>query len=388
MNDKMSLETKCVHQGEIKTLFGSPHTPIFNTTTFGFKSTADILDIVEGRKAGPLYSRYGLNPSILSLEEKLASIEGAEAALAFSSGMAAEAALFLALGREGIVCVGDAYGGTLELVGQQLPELGIKTQLLLGKDISKLEAILKTGVGIVFLETPSNPTLEIFDIKAIAELAHRHNALLAVDNTFASPVNQQPLALGADIVIHSATKYLGGHSDLTAGALMGKKEFVQAVWPWRKNLGQTPAPETCSLLSRSLKTLTVRVRQQNETALTLAKRLREHPKVSSALYPGLANFKQHALAKSQMSGFGGMITITVKGGFDDAAKFVDQLKLFTIAPSLGGTESLVTMPVTTTHHGLGAEAQAERGITETMVRISVGLESADDLWTDLNNALN
>lgn len=387
MNEIMSLETNCVHKGEIKNLFGSPHTPIFNTTTFGFKSTADILDIVEGRKSGPLYSRYGLNPSITSLEEKLASLEAAEAALVFSSGMAAEAALFLALGRKGVVCIGEAYGGTLELIGQQLPELGIHTKLLLGNDLPKLESILQQGVGIIFLETPSNPTLEIFDIKEIAALTHRYNALLAVDNTFASPVNQQPLSLGADLVVHSATKYLGGHSDITAGSLMGRKELLQAVWPWRKNLGQMPSPETCSLLSRSLKTLSVRVRQQNETAFTLAKRLSEHPKVASSLYPGLAEFKYHQIAKQQMSGFGGMITITLKGSFKDAARFVDRLKLFTIAPSLGGTESLVTMPVTTTHHGLGPEAQAARGITETMVRISVGLESSDDLWADIKNAL-
>lgn len=386
MKENLNLETNCIHKGEIHDLFGTPHTPIFNTTTFGFKTTSDILDIVEGRKAGPLYSRYGLNPSVLSLEEKLAAIEGAEAALAFSSGMAAEAALFIALGRKGIICVGDAYGGTMELVGQQLPELGIKTHLVSGRQTDRIEGFLKDGAGILFFETPSNPTLEIFDIKKMAALAHKYGALLAVDNTFASPVNQQPLALGADVVVHSATKYLGGHSDITAGALMAKKEVVQAVWPWRKNLGQVPSPEVCSLLSRSLKTLSVRVRQQNETAFTLAKKLRELPNVADVKYPGLSTFAQHHLAKEQMQGFGGMIAIVLKGEFKDAANFVDRLKLFTIAPSLGGSESLVTMPVTTTHYGLDAESKKERGISDTMIRLSVGLENSDDLWADLLQA--
>lgn len=386
MKETLNLETNCIHKGEIHSLFGTPHTPIFNTTTFGFKTTADILDIVEGRKSGPLYSRYGLNPSIVSLEEKLAAIEGAETALAFSSGMAAEAALFMALGRKGVICVGDAYGGTMELVGQQLPELGIKTHLVSGRQTNRIEGLLKEGVGILFFETPSNPALEIFDIRKMANIAHKYGALLAVDNTFASPVNQQPLSLGADVVIHSATKYLGGHSDITAGTLMARKEVVQAVWPWRKNLGQAPSPEVCSLLSRSLKTLSVRVRQQNETAMTLAKRLNELPIVAEVKYPGLSTFEQHQLAKEQMHGFGGMITIVLKGEFKDAAKFVDNLKIFTIAPSLGGSESLVTMPVTTTHYGLDAESKRERGISDTMIRLSVGLENQEDLWADLDGA--
>ncbi len=386
MSKGQNFETSCIHTGEIHSLFGTPHTPIFNTTTFGFKTTADILDTIEGRREGPFYSRYGLNPSVLSLEEKLASIEGAEAALVFSSGMAAESAFFIAQGRKGVICIGDTYGGTMELLGQQLPELGIKTNFVFGKKTDQVEAILKNGAGILFLETPSNPTLEILDIKKLAGLAHKYGVLLAVDNTFASPVNQQPLALGADVVIHSATKYLGGHSDITAGVLMAKRDIVQAVWPWRKNLGQVPSPEVCSLLSRSLKTLSIRVRQQNETALTLAKKLRELPNIAEVKYPGLATFAQHQLAKEQMLGFGGMITIILKGEFKDAAKFVDRLKLFTIAPSLGGCESLVTMPVTTTHHGLDAQSKRERGISDTMIRLSVGLEHVDDLWEDLKQA--
>ncbi|MCP5279748.1 MAG: aminotransferase class I/II-fold pyridoxal phosphate-dependent enzyme [Thiobacillus sp.] len=385
------LATRCVHAGEIVDPHGSPHTPIYTTTTFKFPSTAAILDVVEGRKAGALYTRYGLNPTIQALEAKLAAIEGAEAALAFCSGMAAESALFLTHGRRGIVCLGDAYGGSLELIASQLPELGIPTHLLLGDEMARLPDLLKQGVGMVFFETPTNPALELFDIAAIADLAHAHSALVAVDNTFASPVNQTPLALGADFVVHSATKYLGGHSDLTAGALMGGKELVMPVWNWRKNLGQTIAPEIAAQLARSLRSLPVRVERQNATAMKLALAMQAHPKVARVLYPGLPDFPGHALAKRQMEGFGGMLTIEVQGGGEcgnnSATRVADRLKLFALAPSLGGVESLVTQPCTTTHHGLTPEERARRGISDAMLRLSVGLEDAEDLIADLEQAL-
>ena len=387
MSESHRLGTLCVHAGELQDAHGSPHTPIYTTTTFAFPSTAAILDVVEGRKAGALYTRYGLNPSIQALETKLAALEGAEAALAFASGMAAETATFLAHGRAGIVCIGDAYGGTLELIGAQLPLLGIPTHLLLGSELDRIDALLANGARLVFLETPSNPTMEVFDIAAIAARAHAHGALLMVDNTFASPVNQQPLALGADLVVHSATKYLGGHSDLTAGALMGPKALVEAVWPWRKNLGSTPAPETAALLARSLRTLVVRVRAQNASALAVAQALQGHPRVARVLYPGLASFPGHALAARQMTGFGGMLTIEVRDGGAAASQTADRLTLFALAPSLGGAESLVTQPCTTTHHGLTPEERARRGIADAMLRLSVGLEDADDLIADLFQAL-
>lgn len=382
-----ALSTRCVHAGELDDAHGSPHTPVYTTTTFKFASTADLLDVVDGRKPGSLYTRYGLNPTIASLEGKLAALESAEAAWAFCSGMAAEAALFLTHGRKGIVCLGDAYGGTLELISSQLPMLGIPGYFLLGHELSRLDELLAQGAGLVFLETPTNPTLEIFDIHAIAKMTHAHGALLAVDNTFASPVNQNPLALGADFVVHSCTKYLGGHSDLTAGALMGSKELLGPVWNWRKNLGSMIAPEVAALLARSIRTLPVRVRQQNATAQAVAEAMARHPKIARVLYPGLADFPGHALAQRQMSGFGGMLTIEVKGSGDDATRVADSLKLFALAPSLGGVESLVTQPCTTTHHGLTPEERARRGISDAMLRLSIGLEDADDLIADLNQAL-
>lgn len=382
-----ALATRAIHGSTLKDVHGSPHLPLYNTTTFAFASTADLLDVVDGRKPGSLYTRYGLNPSLFALEETLASLEGAELAWAFCSGMAAETALFLAHGREGIVCIGDAYGGTLELLSSQLPLLGIPTHLLLGNELDRLDALLAGGAKLVFFETPTNPALELFDIQAIADLAHARGARVAVDNTFASPVNQRPLELGADFVIHSATKYLGGHSDLTAGVLAGSKELLLPVWNWRKNLGSTIAAETAALLSRSLRTLVVRVRQQNATAQAVAEAMARHPNIVRVYYPGLPDFPGHALAKAQMHGFGGMLSIDVAGTGADATRVADRLRLFALAPSLGGAESLVTQPCTTTHHGLTPEERARRGIADSMLRLSIGLEDAADLIADLEQAL-
>ena len=384
---KQALATRSIHGSSLRDAHGSPHVPIYNTTTFAFPSTADLLDVVDGRKPGSLYTRYGLNPSIFALEQTLAGIESAEAAWAFCSGMAAETALFLTHGREGIVCIGDAYGGTLELLNSQLPLLGIRTHCLLGSELGQLDGLLAAGARLVFFETPTNPTLELFDIHAIAEIAHRHGAKVAVDNTFASPVNQRPLELGADFVVHSATKYLGGHSDLTAGALMGRQADLASVWNWRKNLGTTIAPETASLLARSLRTLVVRVQAQNAAAQAVAEAMQAHPRVARVYYPGLPDFPGHALARAQMHGFGGMLSIDIRGSGTDATQVADRLRLFALAPSLGGAESLVTQPCTTTHHGLTPEERQRRGISDAMLRLSIGLEDPADLIADLQQAL-
>jgi cystathionine gamma-synthase len=386
-NTPRGLATRAIHGSIQKDAHGSPHTPIYNTTTFAFPSTADVLDVVDGKKPGAFYTRYGLNPSIFALEETLAGLEGAELAWAFCSGMAAATALFLTHGRDGIICIGDAYGGTLELLAAQLPLLGIRTHLILGSELDRLDELLAGGAKLIFFETPTNPTLELFDVRAIAAKAHAYGARVAVDNTFASPVNQRPLELGADFVMHSATKYLGGHSDLTAGTLMGSKELLMPVWNWRKNLGSVISPETASLLSRSLRTLVVRVRQQNASAQAVAEAMARHPKVSRVFYPGLPEFPGHTLAKEQMHGFGGMLTIEIEGNAADATRVADSLRLFALAPSLGGAESLVTQPCTTTHHGLTPEERARRGISDAMLRLSVGLEDPADLIADLEQAL-
>lgn len=381
------LATRAIHDHGSRDPHGSPHGPIYNTTTFSFDSTSDLLDVVEGRRSGGLYTRQGLNPTLFALERTLASLEDGEAAMAFASGMGSIAGLFFAHGRDGVAVIGDAYGGTLELAAEQLPRLGIRSWLLLGAEFDRLDEALRAGAKLVFLESPTNPSLEVFDIAAIAERAHAHGALLAIDNTFASPVNQRPLALGADLVIHSATKFLGGHSDLTAGALIGPEALLTPVRDWRKTLGSTIAPETAALLSRSLRTLVVRVQRHNETAQTVAEAMTRHPAIARTLYPGLPDFPGHQLAARQMEGFGGIVTIEVDGDGALAANVADRLRLFHLAPSLGGTESLVTQPRTTTHHHLSDEERARRGITDGMLRLSIGLEDAADLIADLEQAL-
>lgn len=386
-NSAYGSATRAIHGSRLQDAHGSPFTPIYNTTTFSFPTTADLLDVIEGRKPGSLYTRYGMNPSIYALEETLAGIEEAEQAWAFCSGMAAESALFLTHGHRGILCIGDAYGGTLELLTEQLPQLGIRTDFMLGHELPDLEKRLAAGVGLVFFETPTNPTLDIFDIRDIAARAHAHGARVAVDGTFASPANQRPLSLGADFVVHSATKYLGGHSDLTAGVLAGSRALLAPVQNWRKNLGSMISPETATLLSRSLRTLSVRVAQHNANAQAVAEAMSRHPRVTRVFYPGLPDFPGHELAKQQMQGFGGMLSIEIKGDRAQTTLVADRLKLFTLAPSLGGTESLVTQPCTTTHHGISPEERARRGISDSLLRLSVGLEDANDLIADLEQAL-
>lgn len=386
--DAQGQSTRAIHGSSQQDAHGAPHLPVYNTTTFTFESTEALLDVVEGRKAGALYTRYGLNPTIFALEETMAAIEGAEAGLAFVSGMAAEAALFAQYGRDGVVCLGDAYGGTLELLTDQLPLLGIDTTFLLGDELGRLEDALAAGARLVFFETPTNPVLEIFDIAEVSALAHRYGALVAIDNTFASPVNQRPLELGADIVVYSATKYLGGHSDVTAGFLLGATELIAPVGGWRKNLGTAIAPETAALLARSLRTLTLRVHAQNISAQAIAEAMEDDPRIARVRYPGLPSFPGHALAATQMHDFGGILTIEVAADGQTTSRVADRLQLFALAPSLGGAESLATQPVTTTHHGLSDSERTRRGITDSMIRLSVGLEDTADLIADLRQALD
>jgi cystathionine gamma-synthase len=383
------ISTRCIHAGERLDEQGGIHPPLYNHSTFGFRSTKEVLDVVEGRTKRSLYTRYGLNPTIFSVEDKLANLEGGEAAFVFSSGMAAESATFLANCRAGdhIVCIGDAYGGTLELLGENLPNLGITTTFLLVKEAPRLLDAMRPTTKVVFFETPTNPNMEVVDIAAVAKAARSHGALTVVDNTFATPINQRPLALGADLVIHSTTKYMGGHSDLTGGAVIGPKRLLDPIWVWRKNLGQMMAPEVAFLLARSLRTLAVRVRAHNAAGAFIASRLAEHPRVRRVNYPGLPAFDGHDLAKRQMSGFGGMVSFVVDADAAGTASVVDRLRLFTIAPSLGGVESLVTQPITTTHHGVSLEERARRRIEDGLVRLSCGLEDPEDLWSDLEHAL-
>lgn len=383
------FSTLCVHGAGELDAQGGIHAPLYNHSTFGFPSSKALLDVVEGRVPGNLYTRYGFNPTIRAVEENLALLEGAEAALAFGSGMAAESAAFLALCRSGdhIVCLGDVYGGTQELLSRNLPNLGIETTFLFGGEVGRLADVITDRTRLVFFETPSNPKMEVLDIALVASVGKSRGVLTMVDNTFASPINQSPLQWGADLVVHSATKYLGGHSDLTGGAIMGSRALLDVIAPWRKNLGQIMAPDVAFLLSRSLRTLAIRVRQQNENAMAVAEFLSSHPKVKRVNYPGLPTFPGHAVAARQMRGFGGMVSFVYDGDATATMEAVDRLRLFTIAPSLGGVESLVTQPLMTTHHDLTPEERLRRGIVDGMVRLSCGLEDAADLIADLKRAL-
>lgn len=382
------FQTRCVHSGEQLDKEGGIHIPLYNHSTFGFSTTSELLDVVEGRKQGNLYTRYGLNPTIRAVENKLASLEDAESAYVFSSGMAAETAVFMTYCEPGdkIICIGDVYGGTYELLSVNLKKFHIETTFLLGDELHMLDQVSDDKTRIVFLETPSNPNIEIFDIEEIAVFCKKRDILFVVDNTFASPVNQQPLQLGADLVVHSTTKYLGGHSDLTGGAVIGQSSMIEPLGIWRKNLGQIMAPEVAFLLARSLRTLAVRVKSQNQSAMKIAEFLQKHKKIEKVNYPGLSDFKGYNTAKKQMTGFGGMLSFEYKGTAKATSDMVDRLRLFSIAASLGGVESLVTQPITTTHHGMLPEERKRRGIVDNLVRLSIGLEDAEDLISDLDNA--
>jgi cystathionine gamma-synthase/methionine-gamma-lyase len=383
--------TRCIHAGERRAAAGALRTPVYPHATFGFASNADLLDVVDGRREGNLYTRFGHNPTIRALEEKVADIEGGEAGLAFASGMAAEAATILSLAGAGdhVVCVGDVYGGTHELLDRELRTLGVETTFLVGGEIGDLGAVLGRPTRLVLFETPTNPGLDLIDIAATAAVAHRHGAVVVVDNTFATPVNQNPLLHGADLVVHSATKYLGGHDDLTAGVVVGPERLIAPIRAWRRSLGQIIAPEAAALLARSIATLVVRVRAQNAGAQAVAAFLAGHPRVDGVRHPSLVGGRDAALVGRQMpGGGGGMVTFTHAGGGEAAAAMLDRLRLFAIAPSLGGIESLAVLPVAVTHHGMPAAERRRRGITDALVRLSIGLEDPADLIADLAGALD
>jgi len=387
MKSKLTM-TQCIHSDTYKNDQGSPQPPLYDTSLFAFESTRAMREVIEGRTPGAFYSRYGMNPTIIALEDKLAQLDQAEASLAFSSGMAAISAMFMRFARQGILCLGDVYGGTQQLLTQQLPALGIKTFSLQKTDLNEVEIALKTHKpGLVFIETPSNPTLLLQNISKLAKLVHANGALLAVDNTFATPINQCPIKLGADFTVQSATKYLGGHSDLTAGVLSGRRLQLDAINEWRKNLGQTIATEVAHKLSRSLLTLALRVERHNLNAQLVADYLDTHPKVRKTCYPGLASHPQHTVVSQQMSGFGGMVSFYIDGDAAMAERFIDLLKVFAIAPSLGGVESLATQPIYTSHYGLSEEILRQASVDGSLIRLSVGLEDVKDLIDDLDQAL-
>ncbi|OFW19268.1 MAG: hypothetical protein A3G21_02030 [Acidobacteria bacterium RIFCSPLOWO2_12_FULL_66_21] len=385
----MKPSTDVIHRAEGSSRDAVPlTTPIYETTTFLFDTAEEVRAYNTGHSSKFLYSRYG-NPTVASLQAKLAALEGTEAALALSSGQAATTTALLALTRAGdeIVCSSAIYGGTLHLIADLLPKFGITPRFVSLDDLARPDTILSEATKVVWFESPINPTLRCVDIAAVARACRARGVISVLDNTFASPINQQPIALGVDIVMHSATKYLNGHSDVTAGALAGPARLIEPIFQAQKMLGTILDPAAAYAVARGLKTLAVRVERHNANAMAVAEWLAKDPRVQAVLYPGLAGHPDHAIATRQMRGFGGMVCVDVGGGYEGAARFFDRLRIFKRAASLGGVESLCSLPVLTSQWGLSAEELARAGVTDSMARLSVGLEDVEDLIADLDQAL-
>ena len=361
--------------------------PVHLTATYKFDESDDMIDVVQNR-SGYLYSRWD-NPSVVQAEKELAAIEGYDKALGFGSGMAAITTAIMAHleADSRIVATRELYGGTFEFFNDILPKLNIKTVFVNCGDTGALLKEIERGVDILYLETPTNPLLRIADIAPVAEAAHKQGGLVMLDATFASPVNMKPLELGVDVAIHSATKYLGGHHDITAGFLCCNRPLYDNFWTYRKILGGVMDPMTAFLASRGLKTLELRVRQQNQSAMRIADFLESHSGIKSVYYPGLASHPDHEIARRQLSGFGGMLSFEVDGDFDQTKGFMDRLKVIKLATSLGGVTSLANQSITNTHAALSPEDRSRAGISESLVRLSVGIEPVETLIEDLKEAL-
>ncbi len=380
--------TRSVHESEpYDEQTGSLTTPIYETSTFGFVRAAEVPIAVAGKR-GYVYSRWD-NPTVVRLEKKLAAMEHGGDGAAFSSGMAAISTSVFAFLKKGAHVLGirDLYGGTYALLHDILPELGFGTDLVETTDFEALERGIRKNTSMVYVESPTNPTLKLVDVSKAANLAHSSGAILLVDNTFASPINQNPIDLGADVVMHSVTKYINGHADLIAGAAVASTERAHKIKMMRRDFGGTLDPLPAWLFLRGMKTMAIRVRQQNATAMALAEFLSTHRKVAAVHYPGLKTHPQHQLARKQMKGFGGMLSFEVKGSTKDAMKFTESVKVASLAASLGGVETLVSQPYNMTHTQMSAKEREATGIPETLVRVSVGIEDEEDLIGDFKRAL-
>ncbi|MBW3620011.1 MAG: cystathionine gamma-synthase family protein [Actinobacteria bacterium] len=362
--------------------------PIVANAAFAYPDVDTWRDVALGRADGHIYSRNS-NPTTDRLEAKVAALEGAAAATSFTTGMAAISSTLLALLSSGqrAVSVKDAYGGTYLLFTEVLPRFGIECVVVDTSDQEALEAAIAEGCDLLYLETPTNPTLKVLDIEACAARAHEVGATVVVDNTFSTPINQRPLDLGADLVVHSATKFLGGHGDVLGGLVCGSEELVGRVYHYREIAGTGLDAAAAALLLRSLKTLGLRIERQNANAMAIARWLEDHPRVSAVHYPGLESHPRHDVAARQMSGFGGMFSFELEGGFDAVREVLPRLRYAYLAANLGQVETIVGPPATTSHVELTLEERAEAGIPEGLIRYSAGIEDVDDLIADLAQAL-
>ena len=367
----------------------STQVPVVHSVSFAYKDIDTWHKVALNEAEGHIYSR-NTNPTVRAFEDKVKVLEGAEAATSFSSGMAAISntlATFLTTG-DRIVSIKDSYGGTNVIFNEFLPPLGIEVSLCETGDYEQLEAEISKGCQVLYLETPTNPTIKITDIKRLSLVAKKVGALVVVDNTFATPINQNPLELGADITLHSASKYLGGHADALGGVICGNQDLVKKVYHYREINGATLAPMDAYSLLRGMKTLKLRVQRQNENAMMIANYLQNHPAVELVNYPGLASHPDHEIAKMQMhGGYGGMLSFAVKGGLDAIKEFLPKLTYAHMAANLGCVETVVGPPSTTSHVECSAEERMAAGIPEGLVRYSTGIEDVEDLIADLEQAL-
>jgi len=382
--------TRLIHAGEGVDSGATPSltTPIYETSTFVFDSVADVEKYQQGKLNGYLYSRYE-NPTVVSVEQKLAAVDNAEVSLLFSSGMAAISTALITLLKSGdeILCCSAIYGGTFHIIEDLLPKLGISHRFISIDELTNVGSVIGPQTKIVWFESPINPTLRCIDVRAVAAACNKAGVLVAMDNTFASPVNQPVLSMGIDLSMQSCTKYLNGHSDVTGGVLSGSATVMAPIAKMRRLLGGVMDPLPAFALGRGLKTMTLRVAQHNANALTVAQFLEGHPGIERVYYPGLASHPDHGIAKSQMCGFGGVVTIDVKGGKDGAFRVFDKLNVIKRAASLGGVESICSLPILTSQYGLTDDELVKAGVSKGMIRISIGLEDAADLIDDLDQAL-
>lgn len=388
-NKSYGLDTLAVHAGDFKDAFGSVVTPIYQTSTFEFKDADHGARLFAGEEDGFIYTRIG-NPTIRSLEEKLATLEGGRFGLAFSSGMGAVSTLFAAFLGQGdhVVSTAAVYGPSRGILETYFKKFGVASSFVNTADEREVEKAIQPNTKLVYLETPTNPTIELTDIEAVSSIAHEYGIPVVVDNTFSSPVLQRPLELGADIVLHSLTKFINGHADVVGGALIwNKKDFTPLLRKTMAYFGPNMDPHQAYLVYRGAKTLSLRVLKAQENAITIAKYLENHPKIEWVKYPGLKSHPQYDLAKKQMKGPGSMMSFGVKGGLEAGKKLMNSVQLAKLAVSLGGVETLIQHPASMTHAGMSPEARKQAGITDELVRFSVGIEDVDDLITDLSQAL-
>ncbi|MCX6259010.1 MAG: aminotransferase class I/II-fold pyridoxal phosphate-dependent enzyme [Bacteroidia bacterium] len=387
---KLKFNSKLIHSGDFKDEFGSAVTPIYQSSTFSFRDAQQGADLFAGKEKGYIYTRIG-NPTIDALENKLAELENGYRGIALSSGMAAVNTVYMTFLEKGghLLSTAAVYGPSRGVIESHYAKFGVEFSFIDTSDTSQIEKAIRSNTKLLFIETPSNPTIQITDIRKASEIAHKCGIPVVVDNTFSSPYLQKPLDLGADVSLHSLTKFINGHADIVGGALIAKDEnLYNRLRKTMVYLGCNMDPHQAYMVIRGVKTLSLRIDRAQESSMKIATYLEKHPKIAWIRYPGLASYPQHELALQQMSGFGAMMSFGVKGGFEAGKNLMDNVKLATLAVSLGGVETLIQHPASMTHASLPVEARLLSGITDELVRYSVGIEDVEDLIADLEQALD